>query len=127
MMVSQYLEKVKSWVKENDSDLYVALLIFLVGLASFGLGRLSVYWPQKEPITITESPLLQETNRGVASPSASPLLGKGRYVASKSGKYYHYPWCPGAQRIKEENKIWFATKEEAEKRGYRPAANCEGL
>ena len=51
----------------------------------------------------------------------------GNYVASKSGTKYHYPWCPGAQSIKEENKIWFFTKEEAEKAGYQPASNCKGL
>jgi methylphosphotriester-DNA--protein-cysteine methyltransferase len=52
---------------------------------------------------------------------------KGTYVASKSGSAYHFPWCSGAQRIKEENKVWFETKEEAELAGYRPASNCKGL
>lgn len=54
-------------------------------------------------------------------------LALGKYVASKSGAAYHYPWCPGALKIKEENKIFFNTKEEAEKRGYKPAGNCPGL
>ena len=48
-------------------------------------------------------------------------------VASKNGSVYHYTWCPGAKRIKEENKIYFNSKEEAEAAGYRPAKNCEGL
>jgi hypothetical protein len=52
---------------------------------------------------------------------------KGNYVASKTGSKYHLPWCSGAQTIKEENKIWFETKEEAESRGYSPAKNCKGL
>ncbi len=52
---------------------------------------------------------------------------KGTFVGSRSGKAYHYPWCPGAKRIKEENKVWFHTKEEAVGKGYHPAANCEGL
>jgi hypothetical protein len=51
----------------------------------------------------------------------------GKYVASKSGSAYHFPWCSGAKRIKEENKIYFNTKEEAEKAGYHPAGNCKGL
>jgi hypothetical protein len=29
--------------------------------------------------------------------------------------------------MKEENKIWFASKEEAKKKGYHPAGNCPGL
>jgi hypothetical protein len=59
--------------------------------------------------------------------SAQKTVIKGSFVASKSGKAYHLPWCSGAKRIKEENKIWFQTKEEAEKAGYHPAGNCEGL
>jgi methylphosphotriester-DNA--protein-cysteine methyltransferase len=56
-----------------------------------------------------------------------PLVTSGSYVASKSGTKYHLPWCPGAKQIKEDNKIWFDTKEDAEKSGYAPAANCKGI
>ena len=31
------------------------------------------------------------------------------------------------QSDKGANRIWFATKDEAEKAGYEPAANCKGL
>lgn len=135
-MLSEYIRKVKSLYQDNKSDLYIAALIFLVGMASFGLGRLSVLWPKKEPIQIIDSKSselgeLSKLSNGnkLNSPnllnSLNPL--KGKYVASKSGKAYHFPWCAGALKIKEENKIWFQTKEEAESRGYKPAGNCEGL
>lgn len=52
---------------------------------------------------------------------------KRRYVASKNGTKYHLPTCPGAKRIKEENKIWFDSKAEAEQAGYEPAKNCKGI
>lgn len=51
----------------------------------------------------------------------------GQLVGSKNGTKYHYPWCSGAERIKEENKIWFQSAEEAKRAGYTPAANCPGL
>jgi methylphosphotriester-DNA--protein-cysteine methyltransferase len=51
----------------------------------------------------------------------------GRIVASKTGAKYHLPWCSGAQTMKEENKIWFDSPEEARAAGYTPAANCKGL
>lgn len=133
IILSDYLQKVKSRILENKSDLYVAALIFLVSIASFGLGRLSVLWPEKEPITITNDKLLITNEVDKASVNSSPvinnssLLAKGRYVASKNGTAYHFPWCAGALKIKEENKIWFQTKGEAEKAGYKPAGNCEGL
>ncbi len=140
-MLRHYYKKVKQLIEENKSDLYIAAIIFLVGMASFGLGRLSVLWPKKEPIRIDQVGEIDQSSRlksGLgevvnnftkrSDPSTSPILSsKGRYVASKSGTAYHYPWCSGALRIKEENKIWFQTKEDAVKAGYKPAGNCEGL
>ena len=138
-MLSERLEKVKGWLAENRKDLLTAAFIFLMGLGSFGLGRLSVIWPEKEPITITDGDLTQNTDGGTASAPApagagtaaisnAPVVSaKGKYVASKSGAYYHFPWCSGALRIKDANKIWFQTKQEAEVRGLKPAANCPGL
>lgn len=128
-MINVYLEKVKLWYEEGKKDLYIVALIFLVGMAGFGLGRLSILWPEKEPLkiitnnqdTITNGQ--KETFKGAVTTTSS----KGKYVASKLGASYHYPWCQGALKIKEENKIWFQTKEEAEKAGYKPAGNCEGL
>ena len=48
-------------------------------------------------------------------------------MASKRGKKYHLPWCSGAINMSEKNKIFFENKEDAEKAGYTPAKNCEGL
>lgn len=47
------------------------------------------------------------------------------YVASKNSTVFHYPDCKWAQRIKEENKIWFKTREEALKKGYTPCKVCK--
>ncbi len=135
-MIRDYPRKIKGFLEDNKQDLYIAAVIFLVGLASFGLGRLSILWPEKEPLTI-ENQGSRIKNYGTAKETASdgknynssviiPNSG-GKYVASKNGTAYHFPWCPGAQKIKEENKIWFQTKEEAEGRGYKPAGNCDGL
>lgn len=133
-MLSEFIQKVKSLYKEKHTDFYVATLIFLIGMASFGLGRLSILWPSKEPIRIEENQssntaFINSINRSENPIKKSELTTrpKGKYVASKSGTSYHYPWCQGALKIKEENKIWFQTKEEATKAGYKPAGNCEGL
>ena len=134
-MLSESIKKVKSWITENTSDVYVAVLIFLVSVASFGLGRLSILWPAKQPIQIIEKDELLTTKNTAAAASSltanSSLIihnsALGKYVASKSGKSYHFPWCPGATNINEQNKTWFQTKEAAEQAGYKPAANCPGL
>ena len=136
-MVSKLQEKIKSFFEDNKSDLFVAAAVFLVGLGGFGLGRLSAKWPEKKPIVIENSELgsmnqalkqakIATDGKTPNSSSVNPD-SRGKYVASKSGTAYHFPWCAGAQKIKETNKIWFQTKEEAEGRGYKPAGNCEGL
>ena len=58
----------------------------------------------------------------------TPVMNAGgQYVASKNGERYYLPWCGGVSRINEENKVWFASKAEAEAAGYTPAANCKGI
>lgn len=129
-MVADRIEKVKEFIQGNSSDLYVAALIFCVGIASFGLGRLWAIWPEKKPVEIIGGG--SEIQTGKNNEKMENVVShtndfRGKYVASKSGTSYHFPWCAGASKIKESNKIWFGTKEEAEAKGYKPAGNCEGL
>ncbi len=50
--------------------------------------------------------------------------GKGIFVASKNSKIFHKPDCSYAQKIKEENKVWFKSEEDAESKGYSPHSVC---
>ncbi len=125
------LKKIKSKIKPIENDVILIFVIILVAFISFGLGRLSKIRENKTPITIENlsgnisasqsQPVSQTGEKLPASPS------QGGFVASKSGTKYHYPWCPGVLNIKEENKIWFSTKEQAAAAGYTPAGNCKGL
>ena len=134
--IKDYREKVNGWARGRKGEIFTATVIFLVGLGSFGLGRLSALQTQKQPVTIIP-PQAGDAGSADASSAAAGAEGlavkaaatsaMGRYVGSQSGAAYHLLWCPGAQRIKEANKIWFQTKEEAEKKGYKPAGNCPGL
>ena len=131
-MIAEYADKVKPWIAQKRSDLFVAGVIFLVGMGGFGLGRLSILWQDKAPLGITGSDAVSffgtTTPAGQAPlPHQKTPSKAGRFVGSKNGTAYHYPWCAGALKIKEENKIWFQTKEEAEAQGYKPAGNCPGL
>lgn len=122
-------------------NLFFIAILILTGTLSFGLGRLSKIIDSQVPIRVENANLAGKHSGAVAGAETSNSGGEaltpasetaslpaaGRYVASKSGEKYHLPWCSGAQRIKEENKIWFVTKEEAERAGYTPAANCPGI
>jgi len=88
----------------------------LIAVLSFGLGRLSQTGKIKESMPISVPAQIQVQ-----------VSAGGNFVGSKNGTKYHYPWCSGAARIKEENKVWFQTVDEAKRAGYSPAANCPGL
>ena len=135
------LEKLKSWIA--DDTLYVALLLILVAGSSFGLGRLSIEDSATAPVspaeshiqlltvsstpTVLTSPVPTQSGAAVVKAFAASELPTGPYVASKSGTKYHLVTCGSAKQIKSENKIFFATKNEAEAAGYTPASNCPGI
>ncbi len=126
------LTKVINFCKENSKDIFLALIIFLTAIISFGLGRLSRLEEAKTPITIEQPTAAKdESSAAVAtkiqSQNSKSAIQGGEVVASKNGTKYHFPWCAGAQSIKAENKITFPSAEEARKTGYTPASNCKGL
>ena len=47
-----------------------------------------------------------------------------QFVASSTSKKYHLPECRYALKIKQENRIYFHSHEEAEKEGYLPCKVC---
>ena len=139
MSIKEENKKINSLFSSLSTDFYIVLIIILVGLGGFGLGRLSALEEGRFPVYIENDERVQINLSGAAVEAVSALGDpKGReqeaaiiksrlLVASKNGLKYHYPWCSGAQRMKEENKIWFDSAEEARKAGYMPAANCKGL
>jgi len=129
MNIKEKLEKIKPYFakaskdKPLENDIIIVLVIVFVALIAFGLGRLSVLFEKKMPIEVENL----TGNINLVTSDVDKLDGEKLFVVSKNGTKYHYPWCSGAQRIKESNKIWFSTKKEAEDAGYSPAANCKGL
>lgn len=105
-------------------------VILLVGVAGFLLGRLSI--AERSSMLPSESQAgvsLVEGSEVQKNEGLPAVVGAtdGSVVASKSGSKYHFPWCAGAQSIKESNKVWFASIAEARAAGYEPASNCKGL
>ncbi|HCC05193.1 TPA: hypothetical protein DEP58_02705 [Patescibacteria group bacterium] len=111
--------------KTREYSIIVVLL--LLGAISFGLGRLSAIKTVSVPVTLCASESVPTMEASAISTPLTSSQETSQYVGSKNGTVYHLPWCAGAQRILEENKVWFSTKEEAERAGYRPATNCKGI
>ncbi|HEY4522237.1 MAG TPA: hypothetical protein VJH91_01200 [Candidatus Paceibacterota bacterium] len=116
--IQQIWVQIKAFADDAVGEWGLIALVILVGVASFGLGRLSAI--------IESKPLVMVTQATAAAGAATMPLG-GQYVASKTGTVYYYPWCSGAQKIATASQRWFATREAAERAGYRAAKNCKGL
>lgn len=121
------LKSVKQYIQDRASDLFIILVIFLVALISFGIGRITA--SNNEPIQINNlEKTSQENLKSLEKERVSEQTDyRGKVVASKNSDKYHLPDCPGAKQISEQNKIWFNSIEEAKRAGYEPAGNCPGL
>lgn len=120
--------------KEPGGSLYIGLILILVAVTSFGLGRLSRQGGGQAGLRVLYPEGMAEMRLdGAAGAAASfetrtgAATTSGQIVASKSGTKYHFTWCSGAKSIKEENRIYFASTQEARAAGYEPASNCKGL
>jgi len=122
-------EKFKSIIV--DESIFLSILMILVGVISFGLGRHSLAVPtsvgQVAGVALAPEPFILSTHTDSNVGTETVTAGTQRLVASQSGSRYHLLDCPSVSQIKESNKVFFATAAEAEAAGYTKAANCPGL
>ena len=137
------MEKIKSFIEsEKGKDVLIVLIVVLVGLASFELGRLSkengssglkIEYPSQDSQTANaisfnqnSSNLTQNEDASVPSVKSTSTESSGKnFVASSRGKKYYPIGCPAGSNLKESNKIYFASREEAEKAGYALSSACQ--
>ena len=127
--VATIVAKIGDWVKQHQHDLWVAFCMVFIAWTAYHIGEIRARTPHA--ITLHDGVVFQAQAK--TTPKApAPLTKRGpvhtdlRVVASKasSSKKYHFSWCSGVARIKEENKIWFQTAQLAEVAGYSLATNC---
>ena len=132
-------ERVKNkFIEFLDSPWWTLVIVVLVAVIAFSLGRISVLQESREPVKVINeggAVLLNANDTNTvntasvvsATAEAGPSNPSGRVVGSKNGTKYHYPWCGGAKQISPKNLITFNSIEEAKAKGYTPARNCKGL
>lgn len=127
------MSKIKTWIaSEQGKDILIVLIVILVGLGSFELGRLSKsgdspgikikYPDQAENLPANA---FQASSDDSYNDLKSASASTGRFFASSRGKKYYPEGCPAGSTLKEANKIWFETREEAEAAGYELSSSCE--
>ena len=145
-------ENPKKGKRAMVKNLFGSVIIILTGVGAYGVGKLEIIEKNRVPVTVeypeqeikntasqptttiqTSLPKVQSISIIKQQiPTTQPISTTtnarttGLYVAARGGTVYYLPTCSGARRISEKNKIWFDSKAEAEKFGYKPAKNCNG-
>ncbi len=70
-------------------------------------------------------PLSDLVSTGTVGAGPTALDTRYPYVASKNSEVYHVISASASSRIKPENRVYFASKEEAEKKGFRPGTDVK--
>lgn len=125
--IEESLRKIKDLGASLDKRLFYNVgILVCAAISSFLAGSVVSLRAGAQPVVLEAcSMVFQATGTpAAAGPSSVPFL-KGPYVGSRSSDRFHHESCPGARLIKEGNKVYFSSKEDALRAGYAPAGNCD--
>lgn len=117
------LTKILVFVKSHFCLYSLAFLIISLAFSSgiiIGANIIS-----RPPMVIEKQLLLDLEEELIKVETKNESLQEFSYVASSRGKYYYPIDCSLANSLKEENKIYFKSKEEAESSGYIYNTRCD--
>lgn len=122
---------VKGFLESNvGKDILVILIIILVGLGSFELGRLSNK-SESTGVKITYPEALEgqassiQALSPIKSNTKTSSSQSGNFFASSKGNKYYSIGCSAGKTIKQENRIYFQTSDQAETAGYSLSTSCK--
>lgn len=110
--IQDYLKKINSAITSYD---ILSLFLTVVILFGFLLYVNYVKSSRKVPVIYTTS----ETKAGMIVQNSSNAL-----FGSIHGSTYTFSWCKGASKIKEKNKIFFSSEDEAKRSGRTLSKLC---
>lgn len=129
------MEKIKpiitNWLEsDKGKDVLTVIIVILVGLGAFLLGRLSKEGSSAGIRIEYQGKQSDLGANGISSlttikeiSAAQNSAGKNFFASNKGTKYYSIS-CSGGKTIKQENRVYFDTREEAEKAGYALSSSC---
>ena len=74
-----------------------------------------------EPAPTVPEPVPTEPEPAPTEPEPAPTVA---YIGNKNSKKLHETWCDSVDKMKESNKVEFASREAAIGLGYEPCKNC---
>lgn len=120
------MSRIKHFFTKNEREIILSIGVFFIAVISFQAGWLWKAEEAQKRVIISEFDTYKADLGGIfqeAKVDNTIVPTEKPYVASKNSNKYHKADCSYAKKINEENKIWFASREEAERVGYE-IANC---
>jgi hypothetical protein len=77
----------------------------------------------RQPHNLSKEPSQQDNQNSAASPFMT-APGPESIIGNRRSMIYHWLGCPNYDDIAPRNRIYFKTREAAERAGYRAAKNC---
>lgn len=128
MSIHTLAQKIKTSIEGSRKSLISTGIIAITAIASFYLGFIA----RSETLILTSgrANLVDSTQVTInakkddLSVHIPQAKSSGTFVASKNGTKYYQSSCPSASRIKDANKVYFDSEEEAVADGYSKASGC---
>ena len=114
-IIRDYQPKIKRFACHVIERWGILVILILVSLSSFALGRLSIIWGDRSDIKISQE--------NKAEKPAGQYPG-GAVVGSHKTGLYDAPWCTGAG---ESDGKWFHSEQSALENGLQPDPTCKGM
>src|SRR3989344_3190958 len=135
-IINNSMQKIKQFIEsDKGKDILSILVVILVGLGSFELGRLSkessssgikieysngeVRGESQQASVLSSVESNGSTVNKVTKPSVNA------FFASNRGSKYYSLGCTGGKTIKQENRVYFNTSAQAEAAGYELSSSCD--
>ena len=130
--------KIKEFWLKYEQKIVLLFGLILVAIISFEMGVLKGENYQKSPMVIEKPAQCENTpdatqnsqkTQNLTSQGLSNTIGEEvpkncSFIASKNSDKYHKNTCALAKKIKPENKVCFATEQEAIDKGLKRAGCC---
>jgi len=84
-------------------------------------------WQYEAPIApwdFRHGPEVDRISSGIREPGSEAESTGGQIIGNRRSMIYHWPGCPYYNDIAPHNRVYFGSREEAEKAGYRASRNC---
>jgi hypothetical protein len=123
--IEESLQKIKDLASVLDiKAVYMSIFGICAVSSSYLAGSISFFHANEHPVVLEFCSMVFQATSTPSTSTKEAAVSKGAYVGSKSSRKYHHESCPSARLIKEGNRVYFSSKEDAQAKGYVPAGNC---